>query len=112
MSWKRAALRLVGETIVGGFLSKVGEHLGDAVGNVLGRKIDPEHGKNSTDDGDDDAKPVGRRVIAHAVPSTTRFERGSSSATCVPCFGIRPTPTVRVGGGRNDAAPFSGSGVN
>ncbi len=45
VSLKRAALRLVAESIVDGFLSKVGEHLGDAVGNVLGRKIDPDHGK-------------------------------------------------------------------
>lgn len=62
-AWKRAALRLVGETVVGGFLTKVGEHLGDAVGNVLGRKIDPEHGKHGEDDApdedgeDSDAKP-------------------------------------------------------
>lgn len=26
-------------------LQKCGEHLGDALGTVLGRKIDPEHGK-------------------------------------------------------------------
>ncbi len=50
MNWKRAAAKLVAETIVGGFLSKIGEHLGDAVGNVLGRKIDPEHGKDGTSD--------------------------------------------------------------
>ncbi len=57
MSWKRAALRLVGETVVGGFLSKVGEHLGDAVGNVLGRKIDPEHGKHDDPSKDDEDEP-------------------------------------------------------
>lgn len=51
MSWRKAALRLVGETLAAGFLNKVGEHLGDALGTVLGRKIDPEHCKEPASEG-------------------------------------------------------------
>lgn len=27
-------------------LERIGQHLGDAIGTVAGRKIDPEHGKD------------------------------------------------------------------
>lgn len=37
-------------------LEETGKHLGDALGTVLGRKIDPEHGKSKDGDKASDAE--------------------------------------------------------
>lgn len=56
--FKKAAIKFLAETLVGNFLSEVGQHVGDAVGTVLGRKIDPDHAKipKVPDHHDEDAK--------------------------------------------------------
>lgn len=36
-------------------LTKIGEHIGDAVGNVIGKKIDPTHGDKPTESEEEDA---------------------------------------------------------
>ncbi len=50
MSLLGSAVRFLVKEITSPFLQKTGEHLGDALGTVLGRKIDPEHGKVKEDD--------------------------------------------------------------
>lgn len=51
----RAALFCVKE-LVRPTLEECGKHLGDALGTVLGRKIDPEHGKDKEDVGEKEEK--------------------------------------------------------
>ncbi len=45
MSLLGAVVRFVAKETAKPFLETVGEHIGDALGTVLGRKIDPDHGK-------------------------------------------------------------------
>ncbi len=57
MSFRKAAIRFLAETFVGNALSKIGEHIGDAIGTVVGKRIDPDHGKLAEDDeGEEDPK--------------------------------------------------------
>lgn len=41
----KAAAKFVVQEVSGSALSKIGEHLGDAVGNLLAKKIDKNHGQ-------------------------------------------------------------------
>lgn len=48
----RAAVFVLRE-ITGPTLEEIGKQVGTAVGNVLGRRIDPKHGQDSEDDDDE-----------------------------------------------------------
>lgn len=50
--WRRLATFAMRET-AGPLFGKVGEHLGDAIGTVLGRRIDPEHCREPQSEDDD-----------------------------------------------------------
>ena len=52
-AFKRAAIRFIAETLVGNALAQIGEHVGDAIGTRLGKRIDPEHGKVPKPDKDE-----------------------------------------------------------
>lgn len=54
--FKRAAIRFLAETLVGNALSQIGEHVGDAIGNRLGKRIDPDHGKTPKVEPDKDTE--------------------------------------------------------
>ena len=51
MSIARKLVKFVAENLAAGALTQIGEHVGDAIGTVLGRKIDPEHAKQPSDEG-------------------------------------------------------------
>lgn len=45
MSIGRKLAKFIAENLAAGALTQIGEHVGDAIGTVLGRKIDPDHAK-------------------------------------------------------------------
>lgn len=50
MSLLSRAIMFALKEVVGAAASEIGQHVGDAAGTLLGRKIDPEHGKHDDDD--------------------------------------------------------------
>ena len=61
MSIRKALIKFVAETVVGNALSQIGDHVGDALGTVLGRKIDPTHAMPPKDDEPEDSTPSKRK---------------------------------------------------
>jgi hypothetical protein len=54
MSLARRVIKFAAREVATSGLSAIGQHLGDAIGTVLGRRIDPDHGKEPTPPADDD----------------------------------------------------------
>lgn len=56
MSIARRVAKFIAENLAAGALTQIGEHVGDAIGTVLGRKVDPDHARQP-----DEGPPPPRR---------------------------------------------------